>query len=119
MLKYRHGNVFCQLDMKGASATYADDQVEVMIDLANIGNASYLGILSCRIVDATGREVATKNTQLAVYRDMRRRLLIPIPEGDFVRPFEVNLDITSKGRTDIAAEDMLYGNDIEYSATVE
>ena len=119
MLKYRHGEVFCQLDLNGATATYVDDQVEVMIDVANVGNASYLGILNCRIVDAAGREVATKSTQLAVYRDMRRRLLIPIAEGDFVRPFEVKVDITSKGRTDIAAEDMLYGNDLEYSAVVE
>jgi hypothetical protein len=119
MLKYRHGDVFCELDLKGATASYQDNQVEVMIDIINLGNASYLGILSCQVVDAQGREVATKSTQLAIYRDMRRRLLIPIPEGDFVRPFEINLSITSKGRTDIAAEDMLYGNDIEYSAAVE
>ncbi len=119
MLKYRHGEVFCELELNGATATQRDQTVEVMIDANNVGNASYLGILSCQVVDANGREIATKSTQLAIYRDMRRRLMIPVPEGDYVRPFEVNLSITSKGRTDIAAEDMLYGNDIEYSAVVE
>ena len=119
MLKYRHGEVYCQLEFNGASATFQDQMVEVMLDATNVGNASYLGVLSCRLIDAEGREVATKSTQLAVYRDLRRRIVIPIPEGNFVRPFEVNLNITSKGRTDIAAEDMLYGNDIEFSAIVE
>ena len=119
MLKYRHGEVYCELDLKGASAVYRDRQVEVMVDTRNVGNASYLGVLRCQVVDAEGREMAVKNTQLAVYRDLRRRVLIPIPEGDFVRPFEVKIGISSKGRTDIAAEDMLYGNDLTYSAVVD
>ena len=119
MLKYRHGDVFCELELNGAKATYKDNQVEVLVDTKNVGNASYLGMLNCRVIDAGGREVATKSTQLAVYRDLRRRMIIPIPDSDFVLPFEFKLEITAKGRTDIAAEDMLYGNDLSFSAVVE
>ena len=48
MLKYRHGDVFCELELKGASATFRDQIVEVMIDANNVGNASYLGVLGLR-----------------------------------------------------------------------
>ena len=119
MLKYRHRDVFCELEVNEATATYGDKTVEVMIDTKNVGNASYIGMLNCRLIDASEREVAVKNTQLAVYRDLRRRVVIPIPEGDFVRPFRVELEITGKGRTDIAAADMLYGNELTFSAVVE
>ena len=119
MLKYRHGDVFCELKLEGASARFADGQVEVLVDTKNIGNASYLGILNCQVVDADGREVARRDVQLAVYRELRRRVQIPLPAGDFTRPYKVNLEISGKGRTDIAAADMLYGNDLTFSAAVE
>ena len=45
--------------------------------------------------------------------------MLPIPPGDFVRPFKVEVEITGKGRTDIASKDMLFGNDISYSAVIE
>lgn len=119
MLKYRHGDVYCELELDGATATYFDNQVEIMLGTKNVGNASYLGMLHARVIDAEGREVATKSIQLAVYRDLRRRISILIPEGDFVRPFEVKIDITAKGRNDIADEDMLYGNDLTLTAVVQ
>lgn len=119
MLKYRHGDVFCKLELKRATATYQENRVDVIVDTRNVGNASYLGMLHCRVIDAGGREVAVKSLQLAVYRELRRRVEILIPEGDFERPFEVKLEITARGRTDIAAEDMLFGNDLAFSAVVE
>jgi P pilus assembly chaperone PapD len=119
MLKYRHGDVFCTLELEQASAKFVDGQVEVLVDTKNIGNASYLGMLNCRVVDADGREVARRDVQLAVYRELRRRVQIPLPDGNFTRPYKVNLEISGKGRTDIAATDMLYGNDLTFSAAVE
>jgi P pilus assembly chaperone PapD len=119
MLKYRHGDVFCELKLEEATAKYAEGQVEVLVGTRNVGNASYVGTLNCQVVDAGGHEVARRDVQLAVYRELRRRVEIPIPEGDFARPFKVNLEITGKGRTDIAASDMLYGNDLTFSAAVE
>ena len=119
MLKYRRGQVFCSLEVGQTEARIVDGQVEVVVDTKNVGNASYVGMLNCRVVDAGGKEVATRGVQLAVYRELRRRVMIPIPQGEFARPFKVNMEITGKGRTDIAASDMLYGNDLTFSATVE
>jgi P pilus assembly chaperone PapD len=119
MLKYRHGDVFCELEINGATASYGENQVEVLVDTRNIGNASYVGLLHCRVIDAGGDEVATRSIQLAVYRELLRRVTIPIPEGQFDRPFRVELEITGKGRTDIAADDMLYGNELSFSADFE
>ncbi len=119
MLKYRHGDVFCQLELKGATARYGEKQVEVLVDTKNIGNASYVGLLHCRVLDAGGKDVAHRSIQLAVYRELLRRVAIPLPEGQFARPFTVELEITGKGRTDIAAADMLYGNELTFSADFE
>ena len=119
MLKYRHGDVFCSLELDRATASYGENQVQVLVDVKNVGNASYLGLLNCRVVDAEGREVASKSIQMAVYRELMRRIEVPIPEGNFMRPFSVQLEITGKGRTDIPASDMLYGNDLTFSTVVE
>lgn len=119
MLKYRHGDVFCALELKWARATLVDGQVEVVIETKNVGNASYLGMLNCQVVDGRGREIATRSVQLAVYRDLRRRLSIPLSGADYDPPLEVKLKITARGRTDIPAVDMLYGNDLSFTAVVE
>ncbi len=119
MLKYRRGEVFCSLEVGPTQARIVDGQVEVVVDTKNVGNASYVGMLNCHVVDAQGKEVAARGVQLAVYRELRRRVLIPIPEGNFAKPFKVNMEITGKGRTDIASADMLYGNDLTFTATVE
>jgi hypothetical protein len=119
MLKYRQGEVFCALEFGEIQARNVENQVEVVVETKNVGNASYVGMLNCRVVDAQGKDVASRGVQLAVYRALRRRVMIQIPEGDFSKPFKVNIEITGKGRTDIAASDMLYGNDLAFTATVE
>lgn len=118
MLKYRHGDNFTELELASAEVTTLENQVQVMLNMKNKGNASYLGMLITRLLDADGREVNRNSVQLAVYRDLKRRVLLPIPEGTFRRPFKVEVEITGKGRNDIAAKDMLYGNDISYTAQV-
>jgi len=119
MMKYRHGDNFTELALEEATVTALEDQVQVLLNLKNNGNASYVGMLKSRLLDADGREVSHNSAQLAVYRDLRRRVMLPIPEGTFRRPFKVEVEITGKGRSDIAAKDMLYGNDLNYSALVE
>jgi P pilus assembly chaperone PapD len=119
MLKYRQGDIYTRLELAESEATQIDDKVQVMLNLKNSGNASYVGMLNSRLLDADGREISRNSVQLAVYHDLRRRVMLPIPPGDFVRPFKVEVEITGKGRTDIASKDMLFGNDISYSAVIE
>ena len=119
MLKYRTGKVSAQLELSGATVAKKDSMVQVMIDLANRGNVSYLGVLNCRLLDADNRQISYKKIDLAVYRDLRRRLDLPLKAGDFKTPYQVELVISSRGRDDIADEDMIYGNELTWSSVIK
>ncbi|MBU0984817.1 MAG: hypothetical protein KKA42_13160 [candidate division Zixibacteria bacterium] len=119
MLKYRQGDVFARLELQDTQVEDHDSTVQVMLDLKSQGTASYIGVLHCRLRDANGKLVGSDNLQLAVYRHLRRRFVFPVVGEDFVKPYQVEVEITSKGRTDIDARDMIYGNDIDYSMLVE
>jgi P pilus assembly chaperone PapD len=119
MLKYRTGKLSAQLELKHAEAKKSDSTVHAMFDLSNRGNVSYLGVLNCRLLDKDNRQVSYKKIDLAVYRDMRRRIDLPITKGDFKPPYQVDLLISGQGRDDIADEDMIFGNDVTWSTTIE
>ena len=78
-----------------------------------------MGILEGRLVDADGKEISTNKVNLAVYRDMRRRLDFIRPGEEFKSPYKVELFITPDGRNDVPPEDMVKGNKISYSVVVE
>ncbi len=119
MLKYRTGDLVANLEMTRAKARMVDSAVEAMLDFTSKGNCSYVGILACRLLDANNKEVSTFDLHLAVYHQLRRRIELPIVEGDFQGPFRVEVTVTNKGRKDIPAEEMVYGNDINQTVAVE
>lgn len=119
MLKYRTGDLVAQVELANTSISKSDSLVEVILDLVNRGNVSYLAKLTCRLLDADNREISHRNIDIAVYRDLKRRVDLPILEGDFKEPFQIDLVINSRERRDIAREDMIYGNEIKWSAAVE
>jgi P pilus assembly chaperone PapD len=115
MLKYRTGDLVASLQLENAEAREVDSSVEVMVSMKNEGNVSYVGILKCRLLDAADKEIAFNRTQLAVYHDLMRRVDMRIGEGEFLRPYKVEVSISTRGRKDIPAEDMIYGNEIFYT----
>lgn len=119
MLKYRKGEVFSELELTKTDVSFDGENVTAMIGMKSRGNASYVGRLITTLKDAEGREIGQRNIQLAVYRELTRKIVIPVSESDFVKPFKLEVEITSKGRTDIAAEDMVYGNEISYSSVLD
>jgi P pilus assembly chaperone PapD len=118
MLKYRTGKLSAQLELTHADVRKSDSQVQVVLDLANRGNVSYLGVLTCRLLDADNRQISYRKIDLAVYRDLKRRLDLPIYPGNFKSPYQIDLLISGNGRDDIADEDMVFGNEIVWSAAV-
>ncbi len=118
-LKYRTGDLSSQLELMNAEASRTDSRVAVTIDLANKGNVSYLGMLNCRLLDADGREITAMKEHLAVYYDLRRRIDLTLPEGDYQGPFQVELFIDTEGRSDMPSSEVVSGNRIEYSLAVE
>jgi hypothetical protein len=119
MLKYRNGEMQTRLELKNTDIQYDNKAVTVTLDLTNSGNASYVGLLKSRLLDAADKVISHHLIHLAVYYDQRRRFTLPIVEGDFRQPYQVELEISNKGRTDIAPTDMIYGNDIFYSVELE
>ena len=44
---------------------------------------------------------------------------MPLKAGDFKTPYQVELVISSRGRDDIADEDMIYGNELTWSSVIK
>jgi P pilus assembly chaperone PapD len=119
VLKYRTGNLIAKLDIKDTQVEETDSLVAVTIDMANLGNVSYVGILKCRLIDANKQEISHRTINLAVYEDFKRRVDLPITGRNFRRPFEVEVSIESGGRKDIPEEELIHGNSFEYSMMVQ
>lgn len=119
MLKYRNGECMTRLEMTDHTASLTDNGAEVLLGLKNLGNASYMGVLRCSITDADGKTAAEKDFNIAVYDDLLRRVDLEFDRAQFRAPFTVDVNISSEGRTDVAREDMLFGNDVSYSMTIE
>ncbi len=118
-LKYRTGDLSSQLELVSAEASGDDALVQVMVEMANKGNVSYLGMLRCRLLDADGAEISAMQEHLAVYYDLRRRIDLPLAEGEHKKPFQVELNIDTEGRSDMPSSEVIAGNRIEYSLAVD
>ena len=119
-LKYRNGDLTSKLAMTNVHATPTEDGIDVVMDLKNLGNISYVGRLICRLLASNGDEIGQKSVDLAVYRDLRRKVSIPLnveAAGKSVATFE--LFITDEGRTDIDPKYHIKGNELEYSMALE
>lgn len=112
MLKYRNGEMNAQLEVIDIKTSRDETKMRVLVNMANRGNASYLGRISVRVLDAEKRQVAVAGTDLAVYRNLRRKLEMPYVPGEYTLPYEIEIKISSDGRTDIAREFMVFGNEI-------
>ena len=87
--------------------------------MTNRGNVSYVGVLTCRLLDAAGKEISKNDMDLAVYYELTRRIKLPIKGSAFARPFKVEISITTDGRTDIAETDIIAGNVVAFSVPVQ
>lgn len=119
MLKYRTGDLYANLELRDAKAKTEDSTVKVLVDFTNKGNVSYIGMLHCRLLDSRDREISSDNMQLAVYRDLMRRVTLPINDGQFLKPYKVEVSVSNKGRKDIPAEEMIFGNEILYTVNLD
>ncbi|RKX26652.1 MAG: hypothetical protein DRP45_03030, partial [Candidatus Zixiibacteriota bacterium] len=119
VLKYRAGELVSNLALSDASATQTDSTVGVWLEMDNLGNVSYMGVLQLWLKDADDKEIDHFRVNLAVYRTQRRQIHLKVTEGDFRKPYYVDVGISSEGRNDIDDRDMIAGNEISYSLLVE
>jgi len=119
MLKYRTGDLISDMELQNASVSLKGSTVEVMIDLENRGNVSYMGMLETRLLDSDNKEISSKLNKLAVYRHLKRRINLELVEGEFKPPFRVEIKIDSEGRNDVMPEDMIVGNKILHTVDLK
>lgn len=112
MFKYRKGDLTPQINLASVETSVEDNQVAALISMRNPSNCSYVGLLKCQLLDAKDREISHSKVQLAVYRELSRLVTLPLVDGDFEKPYRIELSISTDGRTDIPAEDLLPGNEI-------
>jgi hypothetical protein len=89
-LSFRQGAVQTGLELAGASFLRAPGGLVVDADLRRLGNAAYLGRLRSELLDASGAVVEEREELLAVYHDMRRRIVFEVPENR-TGPFQLRL----------------------------
>lgn len=118
MLKYRTGDLLASVELKDTYANVSENSVDVFVDLKNTGNVSYIGILECQLLDADKKLISSNNLQLALYKDLLRRISLPIVDGNFKKPYSVAVSITNKGRKDIPSDEMVFGNEISASISL-
>jgi P pilus assembly chaperone PapD len=119
VLKYRTGNLVSKLEVTNSRVHREDSTVFAYISMANRGNVSYIGVLNTRLVDADGKELSRRKIDLAVYRELTRRMELPVTGTDFKSPLKVEVTISNEGRSDVPPEEMVVGNVIDYIAQVE
>jgi P pilus assembly chaperone PapD len=117
VLKYRTGALLSDLQLQGVAVQKTPTQVWAIVDLINRGNVSYVGILKCRLLDLNNNEISTNQVDLAVYRNLKRRIALALNNSKV--PSQIEITISNEGRTDIAPEDVIPGNKISYNFKVE
>lgn len=118
MVKYRTGDLISNLELRGLTAENKDSSVEVMVDLENRGNVSYMGMMGVRLLDSDNKEISSKLNKIAVYRHMKKRVDMDVTEGEFKLPFHAEINISTEGRNDVMPEDLIPGNKITQTVDV-
>ncbi len=119
ILKYRTGNLVAKMEVLNTDVQQTDSSAIAVIDLVNRGNVSYVGLLTCRLMDADGNEAAREEIDLAVYHNLRRRVELRKPITGFRAPYHVDVTIDTEGRTDIPTEDLIAGNSFARTFALE
>lgn len=82
-LSYRKGPVQTGVKVERAAAEAAPEGVSLTLDMVREGNAAFLGRVRAELVSPGGEVLARAEEDMAVYRELRRVLLLA-PEGGAV-----------------------------------
>jgi hypothetical protein len=75
---YRNGPMQTGLELGVGSARMIPEGAELLLDLTRTGNAAFIGRLVAQLVSPSGQVVAENESDIAVYRQVRTRVLIPL-----------------------------------------
>ena len=84
-LSYRNGDVRTGIAVRAGQARRVEGGVEMLIDLAREGNAAFIGRVVAQVVAPDGKTVAEESEYVAVYRELRSKVIVPLltalPDG--------------------------------------
>ena len=86
-ITYRKGAVNTGIALGSVDRVLAGDSLVARVPLRRLGNAAFLGMLHVSLLDSTGNEVAGAHRHVAVYRDLLKRVSLPVeglPSGEYV-----------------------------------
>jgi hypothetical protein len=93
---YHKGDVHTGILVPAASAVRLPEGVQFTIDLKRDGNGAFLGRLRAELVNPAGATVAEVEDVVAVYRELRRRVVIrqaaPLPAGAYTVRYLVDTE---------------------------
>ena len=75
---YRNGPMQTGLQLGVGTARTIPDGAELLLDLTRQGNAAFIGRLVAEIVAPDGKVVAKDEADIAVYRQLRARVIVPM-----------------------------------------
>lgn len=104
-LSYRKGAVATGVRLTGFQPEIGDSTVTAHVHLERTGNAAYLAKLELHLIDEDGNAVVGWQRDIAVYRDLYRRIELPysqLPKGVYVLSLRLSTE-----RDDIPARDIL------------
>lgn len=91
-VNYRNGAVDTGLDVAGADVRLQRDEAVATIDLERTGNAAFLGRILVEALDENGRALGSSEQVLAVYRTLRRRIPVTLPDGSVPARLRFTMD---------------------------
>jgi hypothetical protein len=113
---FRKGEVTTGVEVRGFEPRIEAGMLVLHPEFVRQGDAAYIGLLELSLVADGGEVVRTWSSQIAAYRDYRRRFeydVSDLPSGDYDLVFRLSTE-----REDIAPSDRLASVPVELSAPV-
>lgn len=114
---YRKGAIATGIALSDLQAAVTGDSVEVRARLARQGTGAFIGMARLTVADGAGRQVAGRETQLAVYTSMAPRFHVPLanlPAGRYTVTLQLDTE-----RTDVARQNLLPASTVRESVAFD
>lgn len=116
-VNYRNGDVRTGVRVRQKAVRATPEGAELTLDLEREGNAAFIGRVRAQLVAPDGRVVAEAEDGVAVYRDLRKVLLVPLPEARPLRGYRVSFTLDTE-RPDLPPESVLSAPPVADSAVL-
>jgi len=119
IVNYRKGKLATRLEVIDTKFNRTDSLIVLTVEMVNKGNAAYIGLLKCNLLDARNISIAQGQVNIDVFDKAIRRVELPIATGEFNHQYHVDITIENDGRKDLPNDLIIPGNRIEYSISLE